>query len=131
MAQNITVVSLSDIAAGIANQQNPNFANPSLVGGMEVRSANQSLSGSGAVDIVTDETLITSTGANSLTMANGINGQLKTLTMVVHGGTATLTPTTPFGYSTIAFTAVGQSVTLKYNTTYGWIVKANFGATIS
>lgn len=82
----------------------------------------QSLSGAGAVDLITGTTLLTTTGSNALTLANGAAGQRKTIIHVVDGGDGTLTPTTKTGYTTITFTAVGQSVTLEYVTTLGWMV---------
>lgn len=91
----------------------------------------QALSGAGAVDIVSLTTKVTSTGANALTLANGADGQIKFIVMVVDGGDATLTPTTKTGFSTIVFNDIGDGVGLVYTTTTGWIVFANNGATIS
>ncbi len=93
--------------------------------------ASQALSGAGAVNLTTLLTKVTSTGANALTLANGFDGQVKIIVMVVDGGDATLTPTTKTGYSTIVFNDIGDGVTLVYTTTTGWIVVGNFGATIS
>ena len=90
-------------------------------------------SGAGAVPI-TAATVQVSTGAGAaaLTLANGTAGQLLTLVMTVDGGgDATLTPTTKTGFSTIVFDAVGDTVTLQYFTTLGWMVVANSGATIN
>lgn len=91
----------------------------------------QALSGAGAVDVVSLTTKVTSTGANALTLANGTDGQVKIIVMVVDGGDATLTPTTKTGFSTIVFNDIGDGVGLVYTTTTGWIVFANNGATIS
>jgi hypothetical protein len=66
-----------------------------------------------------------------LTLANGTDGQVKMIVMVVDGGDATLTPTTKTGFTTIVFNDIGDGVTLVYTTTTGWIVTGNFGATIS
>lgn len=93
--------------------------------------ATQALSGAGAVNLTTVVTKITSTGANALTLANGTDGQIKILTMVVDAGDATLTPTTKTGYSTIVFNDAGDGCTLIYTTTTGWMVVANNGCTIS
>lgn len=91
----------------------------------------QALSGAGAVDIVSLVTKVTSTGANALTLANGTDGQVKIVLMVVDGGDATLTPTTKTGFSTIVFNDIGDGVVLVYTTTTGWICVGNNGATIS
>lgn len=94
----------------------------------------QTLSGAGAVDIVNIATAFTSTATgNALTLANGTNGQIKTVVYVAEGAaldTGILTPTTRVGYSTITFTSVGDSVTLQYFT-QGWAVIGVRGATVA
>lgn len=91
----------------------------------------QSLSGAGAVNVTTLTTRLTTTGANALTLADGTNGQIKIIVMVVDGGDGTLTPTTKTGFSTITFNDVGDSVVLQYFTTLGWMVVSNYGTTIA
>jgi len=82
----------------------------------------QNLCGAGAVDVTNACTEVYSTGTNALTLANGVEGQLKILTMQVAGGTATLTPTNFSGGSTIAFNAVGDAATLIFaNSTWNLI----------
>lgn len=94
----------------------------------------QSLSGAGAVDITSFATAFTSTATgNALTLANGAVGQIKTVAYVAEtagADTGILTPTTRVGYSTITFTAVGDSVTLQYFT-QGWAVIGVRGATVA
>jgi hypothetical protein len=91
----------------------------------------QSLSGAGAVNLTTLITAITSTGANALTLANGVSGQIKILFMVVDGGDATLTPTSKTGYTTIVFNDASDSCMLVYSSTLGWSVLSNNGCTIA
>ena len=91
----------------------------------------QSLSGAGAVDITNAFTSLTTTGAaQALTLADGTAGQLKIITHVVDGGSAVLTPTTKIGFSTITFTAVGDSAMLIY-TAAGWAIVGSRGVTIA
>lgn len=91
----------------------------------------QLLSGAGAVNITTAVTCITTTGASqALTLANGTVGQFKTIVHTVDGGSAVLTPTTAIGFTTITFTAVGDSAQLYYSTT-GWAVVGSKGVTIA
>lgn len=90
----------------------------------------QNLSGAGAINLTTTFTSVTSTGANALTLANGTVGQIKIITLIVDGGDATLTPTTPLGYSTIVFNDIGDSATLIY-TSAGWAVTGFSGVVIS
>ena len=67
--------------------------------------------------------LLTSTGvADALTLANGTAGQIITIVHDVDGGSAVLTPTTKSGFTTITFTAVGETATLMYTATRGWVI---------
>ena len=92
----------------------------------------QSLSGAGAVDLTNLITELTTTGANALTLADGTtSGQIKIINMIVDGGDGTLTPTTFANGTTITFDAVGESATLVWNSTVGWIATSTVGATIA
>lgn len=88
-------------------------------------------SGAGAVPITSGTVRLTTTGADALTLANGANGQILSIVMVADGGDGTLTPTTKTGFATITFDAVGDSVTLQYFTTLGWMIVSNYGATVA
>jgi hypothetical protein len=88
-------------------------------------------SGAGAVPITATTVRLTTTGANALTLANGVDGQILSIVMVVDGGDGTLTPTTRTGFSTITFDAVGDSVTLQFFTTLGWMILSNNGTTVA
>jgi len=95
----------------------------------------QALSGPGAVNVTTLSTKLTTTGTgDALTLADGTNGQLKTIVYAAEGAgadTAVLAPTTKTGYTTITFTAIGNAVTLQFFTTQGWMVVSNYGCTIA
>ena len=84
-----------------------------------------------ALSLNTAHSAIVTTGAQAFSLANGVNGQLKTISMVTDGGDATLTPATLAGGTTITFNDVGDSVVLIYNTTGGWAVLSNNGATVA
>lgn len=88
-------------------------------------------SGAGAVPITSGTVRLTTTGADALTLANGANGQILTIIMVVDGGEGTLTPTTKTGYNTIAFNDVGDTIVLQYLTTLGWMIVSNYGCTLA
>jgi hypothetical protein len=91
----------------------------------------QSLSGAGAVNVTDMMTSLTTTGASqALTLADGTAGQIKIITHTVDGGSAVLTPTTKIGFSTITFTAVGDSVIMVY-TAAGWAIVGSRGVTIA
>jgi hypothetical protein len=94
----------------------------------DIFATNQALSGAGAVNTTDMLTSLTTTGAaQALTLANGTLGQIKIICHVVDGGSAVLTPTTKIGFSTITFTAVGDSAMLIY-TVAGWDIVALNGA---
>jgi len=103
---------------------------PSYIGFSQ---AAQALTTAGAVDITSAVTTIASSGTDALTLANGTSThQLKFITMISDGGTATLTPTTLNGYATIAFADDGDSVLLIYlDSTNGWSIIANQGCTLA
>jgi hypothetical protein len=96
--------------------------------GSDVVLGTQSLSGAGAVDVTNAFTNLTTTGAaQALTLANGTLGEIKIISHAVDGGSAVLTPTTKIGFTTITFTAVGDSCMLVY-TSAGWDIVALNGA---
>lgn len=86
----------------------------------------QSLSGPGAIDITSLTTAFTSTGTgNALTLANGAQGQLKTIIYVAEAAgsnTGVLTPTNLGSATTITFNAVGDSVILQFAGTDWWVI---------
>ena len=99
-----------------------------------LRGGVQTLSGAGAAnltDLITE--LTTAAGAAAVTLADGsTSGQIKIINHIVDGGgTATVTPTTFANGTTIAFDAVGESVTLVWNSTVGWVASSVNGATVS
>jgi hypothetical protein len=98
--------------------------NTSLVGAV------QSLTDAGAVNLTDPITALTTTGAAAITLADGVAGQIKIITMVVDGGDATLTPASPLGFATITFNDAGDGVTLVY-TASGWVIVGNNGATVA
>jgi hypothetical protein len=97
----------------------------------DITASVQSLSGAGAVNLTDMMTSLTTTGASqALTLADGVVGQIKIITHTVDGGSAILTPTTKIGFSTVTFTAVGDTVTMVY-TAAGWAITGGRGVTIA
>jgi hypothetical protein len=99
---------------------------PVANGGTGASAAVQALSGAGAVNITSLATAFTSTAAgNALTLADGAQGQIKTIIYVAEaagGDTGVLTPTNLGSATTITFNAVGDSVTLQFAGTDWWVV---------
>ena len=93
--------------------------------------APQALTATGGLLLTTVVTTIATSGATTHGMLNGAVGQLKIICMTTDGGTATLTPTTLNGYSTIAFDTAGDACILIYNTTGGWSIIGNQGCALA
>ncbi len=86
----------------------------------------QALSGPGAVDITQPVTKFTSTAAgNALTLADGVEGQTKTIVYVAEaagGDTGVLTPSNLGAGTTITFNAVGDACTLQFLGSDWWAI---------
>jgi len=75
--------------------------------------------------------LDTSIGACAgMTLADGTQGQIKFITMTVDAGDATVTPANPLGFSTIKFTAIGQTAMLVFLASKWRLIHA-YGATVA
>ena len=86
-----------------------------------------------AIDVTTSITHINTTaGAHAGVMADGTNGQIKILTMIVKGGSnnSVVTPANLTGGSTITFDAVGDTATCLF-TNSSWVVIALNGAVVA
>ena len=90
----------------------------------------QQISGPGAISLATPITEITTTGADSYTLADGVIGQTKMIIMIVDGGDATITPTTFATGTTITMNDVNDNITLLYAAN-GWVNTANQGSVIA
>ena len=75
----------------------------------------QLLTGAGAVDVVSAITEIVTTGAQALTLADGVEGQIKFLVMKTDGGDGTLTPTNFGSGSTLTFNTAGDAAICYYS----------------
>jgi hypothetical protein len=103
-------------------QLSQNYVSGCLVASGGLVLGSESLSGAGAANVEVPVTLVTSTGANAVTLANGkYVGQQKTFTHVVDGGATTVTVATTCGaYGKFILTALGESVALVWTGTPGW-----------
>ena len=91
----------------------------------------QTLTGAGAVDVTTAITWIVTTGTNTLSLADGVEGQTKYIVMKTDAGAGTLsTITSPANYSQIEFNDPGDSVNLLF-TNAAWHIVGQYGVTIS
>lgn len=94
------------------------------------RGSVQTLSGPGAINVTTTTTKWTTTGADAGSLADGVEGQLKTIVMVVDGGDGTLTPSNFGNGSTITFNDAGDAVVLQFLGSDWWLL-SNVGCTIA
>jgi len=86
----------------------------------------------GTIPVTDAVVLYTSTGADAITLPDGVSpGQILTIVLVAQaGGAATLTPTsvTGCGWATMVFTNLGESATFMYiDSTIGWTCLGTFG----
>ncbi len=90
------------------------------------------LSGAGAISVTKDTTKLTTSGVGqALTLADGVDGQKKTILHDVDGGSAVLTATTKTGWSTATFTNAGDTLSLEFATTRGWFVIGSYGTVVA
>ena len=86
----------------------------------------QALSGPGAVNVTQSVTKFTSTAAsNALTLADGVEGQTKTIVYVAEaagGDTGVLTPSNLANGTTITFNAIGDACVIQFLGTEWWVI---------
>ena len=94
----------------------------------------QSLTGPGAVNITQPVTKFTSTATgNALTLADGVEGQIKTIVYVAEAAgadTGVFTPTNLGAGTTITFTDVGDACVLQFLGSDWWAISLR-GATLA
>ena len=94
----------------------------------------QTLTGSGSTEVVnltdTVTLLVTTGGSQQFSLANGIEGQLKIISMKTDGGTGIVTPASFVNGTSITFDDVEDTITLLYQST-GWVVLARQNATVN
>ena len=92
----------------------------------------QSISGSGALvaNVTAAITNITTTGSATISLADGVQGQIKQFVMITDGGDAVLTPSNRGGFANITFNDVGDTVNLLFSNNK-WYIIASYGVTIA
>jgi len=90
----------------------------------------QNITGPGAINLTDTVTMITTTGANAYTLADGtVEGQLKIIIMKVDGGNGTVTPDNYINGTSILFNNVNDTIVLMWQST-GWVQLARQNATV-
>lgn len=119
------IYSAQTLALTLDSSQNATFAGA-------IKESTDTRSGPGAVSVTKTTTKVTSTGVlDALTLADGTDGQVKRVVHDVDGGSFVLTPTTKTGFSTFTSTVVGETISLQFVTTRGWMVLGSFGGVIA
>ena len=80
----------------------------------------QALTAAGAASITTTLTTIASSAAITITLADGIQGQIKIIVFITDGGVATVTPATMNDGTSLLFADAGDSAILMWIGTSGW-----------
>jgi hypothetical protein len=92
----------------------------------------QRLTGSGSTGVInltdTVTLLITTGGSQAFSLADGVEGQIKIISMVTDGGSGIVTPANFVNGTNITFDDVQDTVTLLYQST-GWVALARQNAT--
>ena len=88
----------------------------------------ENVTGGGALSTTTVVSFISTTGVESYTLADGVEGQQKIIIMKADGGNATVTPTNLVGYTSVRLTGVNNNFHLLYGST-GWNIIALQNAT--
>ena len=83
----------------------------------------ENVTGGGALSTSTVVSFISTTGVESYTLADGVEGQEKIIIMKADGGNATVTPNNLVGFTSVRLTGVNNSFHLIYGST-GWNIIA-------
>ena len=97
-----------------------------------LNASSEDLAASAAASLAVCDSYFSTSGAETATLAAGVNGQVKTFAMYADGGDMVITVTNPGwgGAGTITFNTVGQTCTLKYINSK-WFCIGNNGATFA
>ena len=88
----------------------------------------ENVTGGGALSTSTVVSFISTTGTESYSLADGVEGQEKIIIMKADGGNATVTPTNLVGYTSVRLTGTNNNFHLLYGST-GWNIIALQNAT--
>ena len=83
----------------------------------------ENVTGGGALSTTTVVSFISTTGTESYSLADGVEGQEKIIIMKADGGNATVTPNNLVGFTSVRLTGVNNSFHLIYGST-GWNIIA-------
>ncbi len=105
------------ITANNVFQKVPSWIGYAGTGIQAYTSATSALTVTGGLVLIT-----TPAGATIPALANGTAGQMVTFILDVDGGgTSTITPATASGFTTAVLSDVGDTVTMIFTTTRGWV----------
>jgi len=90
----------------------------------------ENITGGGALSLTTSASIISTTGTEAYTLADGtVEGHVKIISMKVDGGNATVTPDNYINGTSILFNNVNDTIVLMWHST-GWVQLARQNATV-
>ena len=92
--------------------------------GEELTNTPDTVTDTAACSLTTEQSNLVTTGAAAPTLANGFEGQVKTIYHKTYAGAATITPANMHGGTSVATSAAGQGVTFKF-TDGKWLLIGN------
>jgi hypothetical protein len=94
----------------------------------------QTLTGSGSTEVInltdTVTLLVTTGGSQAFSLADGVEGQIKIISMKTDGGSGIVTPANFVNGTNITFDDVQDTIVLMYQST-GWVVLARQNSLVS
>ena len=122
------------IGDGLRKPYSINAGTVLTTGGYFVAPGSEDLASGAAANVLLHTSYFTTGGAETATLAAGVEGQVKVFAMVATAGNMVITVTNAgwkaTGTGTITFTAVGQACTLQYINSK-WFVIGNNGPTFA
>lgn len=89
------------------------------------------LTSSGAISVLKSHVKLNSSGgAIAATLADGADGHLMVITMIVAGSNAVVTPSNAAGFTSLTFNSVGDTATLIFSDA-DWMLLSSYGVTIA
>lgn len=101
-----------------------------VVNGKLVIAETATRSGAGAIPVTASLVEITTTGADAMTLADGVEGQILHLLFVTDGGDATITPTNFANGTTLTLADVNDSAILMFTNGKWYMMGAGYGSPV-
>lgn len=101
-----------------------------VINGKLVIAETATISGAGAIPVTASLVEITTTGADAMTLADGVEGQILHLLFVSDGGDATITPSNFANGTTLTLADVNDSAILMFTNGSWYMMGAGYGSPV-